>query len=118
MIELLEVGDGAAEPGRSRSDGRGVHEEQEVGEKPAHPSIVAALAQGCANGADRDDMKTTKPKKPRSFLGIMFDCCSVYNRVYINRAGTAYEGRCPRCRRSVRFVVGSGGSDKRMWRVS
>ena len=38
----------------------------------------------------------------------MFDCCRVYNRVYLNRAGTAYEGRCPRCRRSIRFVVGGG----------
>ena len=42
--------------------------------------VVAALAQGCADHADRERMNSSKPKQPRSFLGVMFDCCRVYNR--------------------------------------
>ncbi|MEW6742597.1 MAG: hypothetical protein AB1486_07545 [Planctomycetota bacterium] len=41
----------------------------------------------------------------RRFLGILFTCCQVYSRVYVNAAGTAYEGRCPRCLRPLRVPV-------------
>ena len=53
----------------------------------------------------------------RPFLGVMFDCCKVYTRLYLHRNGLLYEGRCPRCRKQVRFVVGQGGSETRIWRV-
>lgn len=56
-------------------------------------------------------------KDPR-YLGIRFDCCKIYVRIYLNRDGTAYEGRCPRCLRPVRFIVGAGGSDARFFTVS
>ena len=85
-------------------------------EQQAHPPYRSGSAQGCADRADRERMNSSKPKQPRSFLASCLTC-RVYNRVYLNRAGTAYEGRCPRCRRSIRFVVGSGGS-RRTWRVS
>lgn len=54
----------------------------------------------------------------RPFLGVKFDCCGVYSRVYLNRAGDAYEGRCPRCVRSIRFGVGPGGSSSRFFSAS
>ena len=41
----------------------------------------------------------------RKFLGIYFDCCHVYGRVYKNKEGTAYEGWCPKCRRIVHGKV-------------
>lgn len=53
----------------------------------------------------------------RRFLGIHFACCGVYARVYVNRDGTAYVGRCPRCARPVRFEIGPGGSDSRFFTV-
>ncbi|MGE0610380.1 MAG: hypothetical protein AB7O62_25045 [Pirellulales bacterium] len=54
----------------------------------------------------------------RRFIGIQFRCCGMYARIYINRRGTAYEGRCPRCAKPVRFEIGPGGSDERFFTVS
>ena len=54
----------------------------------------------------------------RQFLGIWFECCHVYGRLYKNKAGTMYYGRCPRCLRSVRVRVGEGGTNQRFFRGS
>ena len=54
----------------------------------------------------------------RSFLGIWFDCCHTYGRLYKNKAGTAYVGRCPRCLRSVTVRIGGEGTSRRFFRGS
>ena len=51
----------------------------------------------------------------RPFLGVRFRCCGAYARVYLHRDGTAYEGRCPRCLKPVRALVGPGGTDNRFF---
>jgi hypothetical protein len=51
----------------------------------------------------------------RKFLGVHFQCCNVYARVYINRQQTAYEGRCPRCGKRVDVKIGPGGTDNRFF---
>ncbi|MCL2329972.1 MAG: hypothetical protein FWC56_01565, partial [Phycisphaerae bacterium] len=53
----------------------------------------------------------------RPWIGIQFECCSIYTRIYRNRSGTAYEGRCPRCSRPIRLRVGPGGTNSRMFRA-
>ena len=55
--------------------------------------------------------------KERPFLGVMFECCNVYVRVYRDKVGEFYNGRCPRCLRTLRFVVGEDGKSARMWRA-
>jgi hypothetical protein len=53
----------------------------------------------------------------RPFLSVRFACCGVYQRVYRERDGKTYLGRCPRCAAPVRFVVGRGGTAARSFIV-
>jgi len=54
-------------------------------------------------------------KERRKFIGVKFNCCGIYVRVYINKEGTAYEGRCPKCFRPVKFKIGGDGTDHRFF---
>ena len=45
----------------------------------------------------------------------MFKCCRVYTRIYINKSGTAYVGRCPKCTAKITLKVGAGGKESRFW---
>lgn len=51
----------------------------------------------------------------RKYIGVRFNCCGVYVRVYVNDDGTAYEGRCPKCYKPVKFRIGNGGTDHRFF---
>jgi hypothetical protein len=56
-------------------------------------------------------------KKTKKFLGIMFECCHVYSRIYINKDGTAYEGKCPRCLKEIKVRIGKEGTSSRFFRA-
>lgn len=60
-------------------------------------------------------MSDNEKSQPKAFLGIMFNCCNVYGRIYKNKSGTAYVGRCPKCMRSVKVPVGEGGTSRRFF---
>ena len=53
----------------------------------------------------------------RPWVGIQFDCCGAYARVYRDRRGKAYIGRCPQCHRQVRLRVGPDGTTSRFFRA-
>ena len=53
----------------------------------------------------------------RPFIGILFECCRIYARIYRSADGSRYDGRCPRCATPVQFRVGHEGSGNRFWRV-
>ena len=56
-------------------------------------------------------------KGTRPFLGVSFAACRVYGRLYKNREGTAYVGRCPRCGKSVQVPIGAHGTAQRFFIV-
>lgn len=51
----------------------------------------------------------------RPWLAVKWRCCSTYSRVYRNRAGDAYEGRCPKCGSPVKAMIGAGGTRSRFF---
>ena len=53
----------------------------------------------------------------RPFVSVLFACCNVYQRIYRSADGTRYDGRCPRCGKPVRFLVGAGGPSERAFVV-
>ena len=57
-----------------------------------------------------------RKREKRSFIGMLFDCCNVYWRLYINRSRTAYVGWCPKCARKVEVKISKNGTDCRMFR--
>lgn len=59
----------------------------------------------------------TRDERGRTYVGILFDCCGVYARIYRNKAGTHYTGYCPRCMRSIRLKIGEGGTNQRIFRA-
>jgi len=55
--------------------------------------------------------------KGRQWLGIHFECCNVYVRIYRRADEREYVGSCPECRGRVRVRVGAGGLEGRIFRA-
>jgi len=54
----------------------------------------------------------------RPWIGVHFVCANRYVRVHRRADGSGYLARCPACGREVRFRVGEGGTDARLFEVS
>ena len=64
-------------------------------------------------------MDASPAPQPRPFLGLLLRCCNVYGRIYVNAAGDAYTGHCPRCGKAVRVpIVAEGGTDGQFFEAS
>jgi ssDNA-binding Zn-finger/Zn-ribbon topoisomerase 1 len=51
----------------------------------------------------------------RKFVGVVFQCCKVYARIYANAKSTAYVGACPRCGKRLVLRIGPEGTDSRFF---
>ncbi len=60
-------------------------------------------------------MAKQKPHKPRPSINMYFQCCNAYARIFLNKAGTAFAGHCPKCARPVHIRVRKGGSSSKFW---
>jgi hypothetical protein len=65
-----------------------------------------------SDGAAADSAGSARP-----WLGIHFECCDVYRRIYRDGKRRRYEGACPRCGRRVSVRIGPGGVATRMLRA-
>ncbi|RKX23753.1 MAG: hypothetical protein DRP45_09765 [Candidatus Zixiibacteriota bacterium] len=60
-------------------------------------------------------MTETTTRRKRPFIGIHFKCCHVYQRLYLNKAGNAFVGWCPKCAAKAEVMVSSSGSKSRFF---
>jgi hypothetical protein len=60
-------------------------------------------------------MKEDASMEKRPFLGVHFDCCSVYSRIYLNKKETAFVGWCPKCAKKVEVKISPTGSKTRFF---
>ena len=68
---------------------------------------------------EEDNNNEQQKQEKRKFLGIWFECCHVYGRLYKNKEGTKYIGRCPKCLRSIQVNINSESekaTDRRFFR--
>jgi hypothetical protein len=63
-------------------------------------------------------MDEPSQKSPRPFIGILFKCCHVYSRIYMNKEGTAFVGWCPKCAKKVTLTISPDGEDSQFFEVS
>ena len=54
-------------------------------------------------------------RKKREFIGILFKCCNVYSRIYINKNKTAFSGYCPKCGKKAEVKISPMGSKSRFF---
>jgi hypothetical protein len=57
----------------------------------------------------KSDKKTTGRKK-RPFVGVIFKCCHIYARIYLNKKETAFVGWCPKCGAKMEIHISPTGS--------
>ena len=74
-------------------------------ETPARLDIVEATGLS--------QSRETESRHLRRWIGVRFECCDVYTRIYRQQNADAYEGQCPTCGCPVRVRVGAEGLNTR-----
>ncbi len=53
----------------------------------------------------------------KKYIGMLFECCNVYQRIYINKKKTAYSGNCPKCCKKVEIKIAPHGTGARFFKA-
>lgn len=64
------------------------------------------------------DSSSNHGQPSRGFIGVRFECCGIYQRIYRHATKPEYRGRCPKCLREVIIPIGSGGTSCRLFTAS
>ncbi len=86
----------------------------------AGPDYILKIDGLAMHQPARDDTPGSQSPTPgshvcRPWIAVRWQCCSVYSRIYRNRTGTAYEGRCPKCGTPAKAMIGPGGTSSRFF---
>ncbi len=54
-------------------------------------------------------------KSGKPHIGVIFKCCRVYSRIYLNKSKTAFVGWCPKCAAKMEVRISPYGSKKRFF---
>ena len=63
----------------------------------------------------QDGRAAQSQRKARPYINLLFRCCNVYVRIYLNAQGTAFSGHCPRCCARARIAVDPEGDAADFW---
>jgi len=53
----------------------------------------------------------------KEFIGVVFKCCRVYSRIYLNKKKTAFVGWCPKCASKMEVHISPSGSESRFFQA-
>jgi len=82
---------------------RGQFLDVRIGDDGVNPAAVEPNCEAAVSPADRP------------WIGIHFECCGIYRRVYRSPEDHEYIGHCPKCARKVTLKVGPDGVASRVF---
>jgi hypothetical protein len=82
------------------------------------PDYIVEIDGQCVKGPTAETLADSPALAPgRPWISVLFECCCVYQRIYRNPAGTAYQGHCPRCLRPLSIKISPNGTSARTFRA-
>ena len=85
-----------------------------MGDEPDYILDIGSLV----DSSDDDASGAGATGRARRWIGLHFECCGVYARVYRRPGQGCYHGRCPKCLRTIRVRVGPDGTSSRFFRAT